>query len=157
MVIIILRDSGSLSWALFTTAVKRWRHTVHHVPVNPTVLKQFVNDFSFKRCTAHMCIRNKMTEDEIKMCFCCGSDQMFTHTHTQTQQITYHELSGHCFPLQHWTRFYAESYEPCSMVMWHDANYSLCSSCFTLVCKIFCEIVALSFLCTFFMQTKFKC
>lgn len=46
MVIMILRDSVSLSRALFTTAVKRWRHIVHHVPVKPTVFKQLMI-FSF--------------------------------------------------------------------------------------------------------------
>lgn len=45
MVIITLWDSGSLSRAWFTTAVQRWRHIIHQLPVKPVVLKQLVNDF----------------------------------------------------------------------------------------------------------------
>lgn len=45
MVIIILRDSGSLSSPWFTTALQRWKHIIHQLPVEPIVLKLLVNDF----------------------------------------------------------------------------------------------------------------
>lgn len=45
MVIITLRDSGSLSSPWFTTALQRWKHIIHELPVEPIVLKLLVNDF----------------------------------------------------------------------------------------------------------------